>query len=94
MKHRAIAFAFTAVLVSSLAFADNPTDAPLVTDYAITPVVQQEVQASHKPKRSKKKEDESRSAKGKSENPTKDNPQPAQGNPEYPATNASFAGNN
>ena len=93
MKHRAIAFAFAAVLVSSLAFADNPTDAPLVTDDGTTTVVQQESQASHKPKRSKKK-DESSSAKGKSENPPKDNRQPGQGNPEYPATNDSFAGNN
>ena len=29
MKCRAIAFLFTACLLSSLAFADNPTDAPL-----------------------------------------------------------------
>jgi hypothetical protein len=30
MKYRAMTFAFTACLVSSLAFAANPTDAPLM----------------------------------------------------------------
>ena len=42
MTNRAVTLAFTACLVSSLPFADNPTDAPLMTNDGNTAVVQQE----------------------------------------------------
>jgi len=42
MKSRATTFAFTACLVSSLAFADNPTDAPLMPSDGNTTVAQQQ----------------------------------------------------
>jgi hypothetical protein len=93
MKHRAITFAFAACLISSFAFADNPTDAPLLPDDGNTTAVQQENQESHKPKRSKKK-DKTTSAKAKSENQPKDDRQKEQSDPEYPATNGNYAGNN
>jgi hypothetical protein len=40
--NRAAALAFTICLVSSLAFADSPTDAPLMPDDGNTTVVQQQ----------------------------------------------------
>lgn len=95
MKHRAIRFAFTAFFLSSLAFADNPTDAPLVTNDGSAAAVQQENQEkppSHKRKRSTKR-DESASSKTKNENLPKDNRQKEPSNPEYPATNDNSAGN-
>jgi hypothetical protein len=45
MKTRTAAVAFTLCLVSSLALADNPSDAPLVTDNAGSAVVQQDERA-------------------------------------------------
>jgi hypothetical protein len=42
MKSRAVMLVFTACLVSSLAFADNPADAPLMSNSAGTPVEHQE----------------------------------------------------
>jgi hypothetical protein len=38
MKRRAIAIVFTACLLSSLALADNPTDAPLTSNSQNTTV--------------------------------------------------------
>jgi hypothetical protein len=42
MTNRAVTLAFTACLVSSLGFADTPTDAPLMPDDGNTTVVQQQ----------------------------------------------------
>jgi hypothetical protein len=85
MKHRAITFAFAACLVSSLAFADNPTDAPLVSNDGNTNVAQQENHTGHN-RRHPNKKDESLAAKARSENPSKNNRQEGQTNPDYPAT--------
>jgi hypothetical protein len=85
MKHRAITFAFAVCLVSSLAFADNPTDAPLVPNDGSTTVVQQENQTGHKRRHSNKKS-ESLSSTTKSEDSSKNNRQGGQSNPNYPAT--------
>ena len=95
MKHRAIMFASAALLFSSFAYADNLTDAPLVTSDPYATVGQQEnqaKQASPGRKRSKQK-DESASAKAKSQNSTQDNPQQEPSNAQYPATQGNFAGN-
>ena len=64
MKHRAITFAFAACMVSSLAFADNPTDAPLVPNDGSTIVVQQENRADRN-RRHPNKKDGSLAAKAK-----------------------------
>lgn len=85
MKHRGMTFAFVACLVSSLAFADNPTDAPLVSNDGSTAVVRQENHAGHN-RRHPNKKDESQAAKAKREAPSKNNRQAEQSNPEYPAT--------
>jgi hypothetical protein len=84
MKHRVITFAFAVCLVSSLAFADNPTDAPLVTNDGTTPVVQQETRVSHKRQHAKKKDKSL--AKTKTENPPQEDSQKQQNTSEYPAT--------
>jgi hypothetical protein len=88
MKHRAITFAFAVCLVSSLAFADNPTDAPLVRNDESTTVVQQENPAGHN-RRHPNKKGESLSPTTKSKDSSKNNRQGGRGNPEYPA-NANF----
>lgn len=85
MKDRVIAFAFAACLVSSLAFADNPTDAPLVPNDGSTTVVQQENQTGHN-RRHPNKKDGSLAAKAKTENPSKGSRQGEQTNPNYSPT--------
>jgi hypothetical protein len=85
MKHRVITFAFAACLVSSLAFADNPTDAPLVPTDGSTTVVQQENQTGHN-RRHPNKKDGSRAAKAKTEDLSKSSRQGEQTNPNYPPT--------
>jgi hypothetical protein len=85
MKHRAITFAFAACLVSSLAFADNPTDAPLVPNDGSTPVVQRENRMGHN-RRHPNKKDGDLAAKAKTENSSKDSGQEEQANPTPPAT--------
>jgi hypothetical protein len=85
MKHRAITFAFTACLVSSLAFADNPTDAPLVPGDGSTAIVQQEKQTDHN-RRHPNKKDGSLPAKTKTKNPTNSGRQGEQTNPNYSPT--------
>jgi hypothetical protein len=88
MKNRAVTLAFAACLVGSLAFADNPTDAPLMPNDGDTTVVQQE---SCKDRTSGQRHDK----KGKSlssmpkhepERPSHNNREGYQGNPEYPAS--------
>ena len=85
MKHRVITFAFAACLVSSLAFADNPADAPLVPNDGSTTVVQQEKQTDHN-RRHPNKKDGSRAAKAKTKDPSKSSRQGEQTNPNYPPT--------
>jgi hypothetical protein len=85
MKHRTIAFAFAACLVSSLAFADNPADVPLVPNDGSTTVVQQEKQTDHNRMHPNKK-DESLAVKANSENPSKGSRQGEQTNTNYPPT--------
>jgi hypothetical protein len=84
MKHRVITFAFAACLVSSLAFADNLTDAPLVSNDGSTTVVHQENQTGNR--RHPNKKDESLAAKAKTEHHSKSNRQDEQTNPNYPPT--------
>jgi hypothetical protein len=83
MKHRVITFAFAACLVSSLAFADNPTDAPLVPNDANATVVHQENHTGHD-RRHPNKKDESLAAKTRTENPSKSTRQEEHTNPNYP----------
>jgi hypothetical protein len=85
MKHRVITFAFAACLVSSLAFADNPTDAPLVLNDGITTVVQRVNHASHN-RRHPNKKDGSLAAKTKTENPSNSGRQREQTNLDYSPT--------
>jgi hypothetical protein len=85
MKHRTITFAFAACLVSSLAFADNPADAPLVPNVGSTTVVQQENQTGHNRRRPNKK-NESLAAKTKTENPSNTSRQQEQTNANYSPT--------
>jgi hypothetical protein len=95
MKNRGIKFVFTTLLLSSLAFADSPTDAPLMVTDANGNVVKQgyqdnqQDQASPRRKRSSKK-DESVSAKTKADNSPKSD---RQAEPMRPVTNADYSGN-
>jgi hypothetical protein len=55
MKQRVITFALAGCLVSSLAFADNPTDAPLLPNDGSAAVVQQENSNRPQPQARKQK---------------------------------------
>ncbi len=97
MKTRAIMFAFATLLFSSLAFADNPTDAPLLPNdgYAVLlhpENTQPESQAKPKRKRSKKN-DEAASSKAGNENSPKDKSQKQPSDSAYPASSDGWAGN-
>jgi hypothetical protein len=85
MKSRAITFAFTAGLVSSLAFADNPTDAPLMPSDGNTTVAQQQNCAGHNRRHSNQKE-EPRPPKAKNENSSKYNRHAEQSHAQYLGT--------
>jgi hypothetical protein len=85
MKSRAITFAFTACLVSSLAFADNPTDAPLMPSDGNTTVAQQQNCAGHNRRHSNQKE-EPRPPKAKNENSSKYNRHAEQSHAQYLGT--------
>jgi hypothetical protein len=85
MKHRTITFAFATCLISSLAFADNPTDAPLVPNDGGTTVVQQEKQTDHN-RRHPNKKDEALAARGKTEDPSKSSRESEQNDPNYSPT--------
>jgi hypothetical protein len=67
MKTRALAFAFIACLVSSLAFADNSSDAPLATDDGNTAMTQPQ-NCSDGKRRQQSNKDESASSKRKQKN--------------------------
>jgi hypothetical protein len=81
MKNRAITLAFAACFVSSLAFADNPSDAPLVNDDARAMVIQRDNRVDHS-RRHPKKKDESPSIRAKVEDSSKNNRQGEQSHPE------------
>jgi hypothetical protein len=85
MKHRTITLAFAACLVSSLAFADNPVDAPLMPNDGSTIVVQQEKQRDYN-RRHPNKKDRSLMTKVKTENPSKSSRQGEQTNSNYTPT--------
>jgi len=87
MTNRAVTLAFTACLVSLLAFADNPTDAPLVTNDGNTTVVQQENCKDRTSRQRHHKKDKSLSSKPKHEpeRPSQNNRGKYESNPEYPA---------
>lgn len=87
MKNRAATLAFTACLVSSLAFADNSTDAPLVTTDSNTTVVQQENCKDRTNAQPHHKKDKSLSSKPKPgpEHSSQDTSEKYESNPEYPA---------
>lgn len=93
MKGRAIAYVFAACLITSFALADNPTDAPLVTNYAIAAAEQPDNLASHK-RREHKKKNEAQSAKAGCENRPQKNNSTRQHDSEYPATDHAYAGSN
>lgn len=70
MKHRFIALTFAACLLSSVAFADNPSDAPLVPQEGSEATVEQQNCASQtRQQPDKDKKDKAVSAKAKSKNP-------------------------
>jgi hypothetical protein len=73
MKNRMMTLALAACLLSSLAFADNPTDAPLVVASTTTSVAQQTKRMDHNHYPNKKHE--SLSAKTRSEKNPTNNPQ-------------------
>jgi hypothetical protein len=88
MKNRAATLAFTACLASSLAFADNPTDAPVVSNNGYTTAVQQESCKDHTSDQRHDKKDKSLSFKRKPEpeHPSHNHREGSPGNPEYPAS--------
>jgi hypothetical protein len=88
MKMQAVTLAFTACLVSSLAFADNPADAPLIPNDGDTTTVQQE---SCKDRTSGQRHDKrgkalSSTPKREPEHPSHNHREGFQRNPEYPAS--------
>ena len=87
MKHRALTLAFAACLVSSLALADNPADAPLVTDDGNTAVAHQEEDCKDHNRRPKNRKDKSLRANRKDAPnvPSHNSREELQSNPEYPA---------
>jgi hypothetical protein len=97
MKGRAITYIFAVCLVSSFvsssALADNPTDAPLVTNYEIATVEQPGNQTAHK-RREHKKKSEFQSAKAGCENTPRENDSTKQRDSESPATEHGYAGSN
>jgi hypothetical protein len=87
MKNRALTLAFIACLVSSLAFADNPSDAPLATDDGNTAMTQPQ-NCNDGKSRQQINKDESASSKRKQKNgrrpATQSRPDSLQGNSDYP----------
>jgi hypothetical protein len=73
-------------LVSSLAFADNPADAPLVTDDGNTAVAHQQDCQDHN-RQHKNKNDKALSSNSKHEPdiPSQNSREEQQSNPEYPS---------
>src|SRR4029077_10853177 len=78
MKHRIITFAFVACLASSMAFADNPTDAALMPIDGSNTVVQQAKKTDRDCKHASKKDG---AIAAKTENPSSGGRQAEQANP-------------
>jgi hypothetical protein len=83
MKHL-ITLTFTACLFSSLAFADNPTDAPLMSSNTNPPAAEKQTRAA-KHHRHDEKQDQ-RSLRAKRVGPSNRDGQPEQSHGEYPPT--------
>jgi hypothetical protein len=81
---RLITLTFTACLFNSLAFADNPTDAPLMSSITNPPAAKKQTRAAKHHRHDKK--EERRSLRGKSEGSSNRDGQPEQSNREYPPT--------
>jgi hypothetical protein len=81
MKHL-IAFTFAACLLNSLAFADNPTDAPPMFSNTDAPAAREQARADKHRRHDKKQE--RCSPRAKSEVPPGSDRQPEQSNREYP----------
>lgn len=90
MKNRALTLAFTACLLSSLAFADNPTDAALVPSDGNSSAVQKENCKDCASGKHHSKKDQSLSFKPKHEpeRSSQDSREQHQSDPEYPANGA------
>jgi len=74
-----------ACLFGSLAFADNPTDAPLTFGDGNPPVAKKETDTG-KHRRHNYKKEEQRALRAKGAAPSNGNRQPEQSSPGYPAT--------
>jgi hypothetical protein len=83
MKHL-ITLTFTACLFTSLAFADNPTDAPLMFSNTNPPEANKQTHAGKHHRHDKK--EEQRSVRAKSERASNRDRRPEQSNREYPPT--------
>jgi hypothetical protein len=87
MKNRALTLTFVACLVGSLAFADNPSDAPLVTDEGNTVITQPQNCSGGKSQQQGNK-NESASSKGIQKSGRRHaaqaRPDGQQDNPDYP----------
>jgi hypothetical protein len=83
MKHLRT-LTFTACLFSTFAFADNPTDAPLMFSNTNPPAAKKQTRAAKHHRHYKKQEQ--RSLRAKSEGPSNRESQPEQSNGEYPPT--------
>jgi hypothetical protein len=83
MKYRTLTFAFAACLLSSFALADNPSDAPLMSNDAYAAANQQQDTADHARRQSKQKCDPA-TAKSNPEASSKDNRRAEQSTPDHP----------
>jgi hypothetical protein len=91
---RAVTLAFTACLVSSLGFADGPTDAPLMPDDGNTTVVQQQNcqdRANRQPHVNRAPHDNEKKSlstkpKHEPEHASQNNREGYESHPEYPAS--------
>ena len=79
-----ITLIFTACLPNPLAFADNPTDAPLMSSNTNPPAVETQTRTGKHHRHDKK--EEPRSLRAKKGDPSNRDSQPGQGNGEYPPT--------
>jgi hypothetical protein len=88
MNIRAVTLAFTACLVGSLAFADNPTDAPPILNGGDITVVKQESCKDRTCGQGHDKKDKCLSSKPKQdpELPPHNDRKGYPGNPEYPVS--------
>ncbi len=97
MTNRALTLAFSVCLVSSLGFADTPTDAPLMPDDRNTTVMQQEScqdRAKSEPHVNRQPHDKKKSLSSKPkhdpEHTSQNNREAYESNPEYPESNPEY----